>query len=235
MTKQATLSVVPATNTAEAERLSPARQRLMQAYERRKDAMAAFEKATREHQRVERLIEDPKPIEDRIAKLEAENAILIEQWAVSGETAEPPKLPHTTEIETLKAELHQAQAVAKGARAALVRMSEELTACQRDSARAIEAIKSAADMVLVEIAGEYADLLRPLEERASLLRAALKALHTHFNFEEARGRPLGNLANTVGTMIPRSPDPLNSTEKLVGKWASLASRLFTDQQANMEL
>ena len=234
MTKQATLSVVPATNTAEAERLSPARQRLMQAYERRKDAMAAFEKATREHQRVERLIEDPKPIEDRIAKLEAENALLIEQWA-AGETAEPPKLPHTTEIEKLKAELRQAQAVAKGARAALIRMSEELTACQQDSARAIEATKSAADMVLVEIAGEFANLLGPLEERASLLRAALKALHTHFNFEEARGRPIGNLANTVGTMIPRSPDPLNSTEKLVGKWASLASRLFTDQQANMEL
>ncbi|MGA8610363.1 MAG: hypothetical protein WB760_01345 [Xanthobacteraceae bacterium] len=43
MIKQATLSVVPATSTAQAEKSSPARQRLVQAYERRKDALALFE------------------------------------------------------------------------------------------------------------------------------------------------------------------------------------------------
>jgi DNA repair exonuclease SbcCD ATPase subunit len=235
MTKQATLSVVPATNTAEAEQLSPSRQRLVQAYERRVAAMAAFEKATKEHQRVERLITDTKPIDDRIAELEAENSAFIEQWALSGSGA-TPKLPHTTEIDRLKAELHHAEAVAKGARTALARMNDELQACQQDSARAVEGIKSAADMVLLEIASEYADLLGPLEERAALLRVALKALQQHFNFEGARGRPIGPLANTVGSMIPRSPDPSShSIEKLIGKWAAFASRLFTDEQSQMEL
>ena len=236
MTKQATLSVVPAANAAEAEnaQLSTARQQLVQAYERREAVMAAFEKATREHQRVERLITDPKPIEQKIADLEEKNTEFIENWALSGDNT-PPKLPHTAEIETLRAELRKQEAVAKGARSALARMSDELQACQQDSVRAIEGIRSAADMVLVEIAGEFADMLGPLEERAALLRASLKALQMHLQFEGARGRPLGNLANTVGTMIPRSPDPLNSIEKLVGRWAALASRLFTDEQASMEL
>jgi hypothetical protein len=233
MSKQQTvLSVVP---ESEAAPLSPARQRLVQAYGHRKATTAAFEKATTEHRRVENLIADPKPIEQKIAELEAENAVCIENWALSGSGA-APKLPNTIEIEKLKDELRQAQIVTKGAKAALVHMNDELQACQRDSTRAIEGIRSAADMVLVEIAGEYADMLGPLEERAALLRVALKALQQHLQFEGARGRPIGNLANTVGTMIPRSPDPaLTSIEKLVGKWAALASRLFTDQQSTMEL
>jgi hypothetical protein len=236
MTKQATLAVVPAIDKAEHPQLSPSRQRLVQAYEHRKVTNAAFEKATKEHRRVEALITDTKPIEDRIAELEAENAITIEQWALAGENAEPPKLPHTAEIDRLKSELRKAEVVAKGAKAALAHMNEELQACQQDSTRAIEAIKSAADMVLVdEIASEFAKLLGPLEERAVVLRAALKALQMHLQFEAARGRPIGNLANTVGTMIPRTPDSLNSIEKLVGRWAALASRLFTDEQAKMEI
>jgi hypothetical protein len=233
MTKQqAVLSVVPESEAA----LSPSRQRLVEAYSRREAANAAFERATKEHRRVEGLIADTKPIEDRIAELEAENAITIEDWAVSGESAEPPQLPHTAEIERLRAELRLAEAVAKGARAALARRNDELQNCQRESIRSVEAIKSAADMVLVEIAAEYADMLGPLEERAALLRGALKALQTHLQFEGARGRPIGNLANTIGTMLPRSPGPAShSMEKLVGKWAALASRLFTDEQSNMEL
>lgn len=232
MSKQQTvLSVVPESEVA----LSPARQRLVEARERREAATAAFSKATKEHQRVERLITDTKPIEDRIAELEAENAAYVENWALSGSGA-APKLPHTTEIDQLRVELHQAEAVAKGARAALARMNDELTACQQDSTRAIEAIKSAADMVMLETASEYADMLGPMEERVAVLRVALKALQMHLQFEAARGRPLGNLANTVGSMIPRSPDPaLTSIEKLVGRWAALSSRLFTDEQASMEL
>jgi hypothetical protein len=229
--QQTVLSVVP---ESEAAPLSPARERLVQAYERRVAATAAFETATKEHRRVENLLADPTPIETKIAELEAENAAFIENRALSGSSA-APKLPHTTEIDRLKAELHHAEAVAKGAKAALVRKSDELQACQQDSARAIEAIKSAADMVLVEIAGEFANLLGPLEERAALLRGALKALQTHFQFEGARGRPLGNLANTVGTMIPRSHEPVPQIDKIMGKWAALASRLFTDEHAAMEL
>jgi chromosome segregation ATPase len=234
MTKQQTvLSVVSEPVSAP---LSSARQRLVQAYEHHKATTAAFAKATTEHRRVENLIADTKPIETKIAELEAENAAFIENWALSGSST-APKLPHTaTEIDQLKAELRHAEVVAKGALAALARMSDELQACQQDSTRAIEGIRSAADMVLLEIAGEYADMLGPLEERAALLRVALKALQQHLQFEGARGRPIGNLANTVGTMIPRSPDPaLTSIEKLVGKWAALASRLFTDQQSTMEL
>jgi hypothetical protein len=216
--------------------LSPARHRLVEAYERRKDAMAAFERASKEHRRVEALVTDTTPIGQKIADLEAANTEFIENWALSGDNT-PPKLPHTHEIDRLKAELRQAEAVAKGARAALVRMNDELQACQQDSAKAIEAIKSAADMVLVdEIAAEYADMLGPLEERAALLRAALKALQMHLQFEGARGRPIGNLANTVGSMIPRSPDPgSHSIEKLIGKWAAFSSRLFTNEQSQMEL
>ena len=138
---------------------------------------------------MERLITDTKPIEDRIAQLEAQNAITVEQWALAGESAEPPKLPNTVEIDRLKAELHQTEIVRKGAKAALARMSDELQACQQDSVRAIEGIRSAADMVLVEIAGEFADMLGPLEERAVVLRTALKALQMHLQFEGARGRP----------------------------------------------
>ncbi|MGA8610362.1 MAG: hypothetical protein WB760_01340 [Xanthobacteraceae bacterium] len=114
-------------------------------------------------------------------------------------------------------------------------MNGELRACQEDSQRAIEGIKSACDMVLVEIASEYADMLGPLEERAAVLRTALKALQMHLQFEGARGRPLGNLANTVGTMIPRSHETIPQIDKIMGKWAALASRLFTDEQSTMEL
>ena len=74
--------------------LSPARQRLVQAYERRKAANAAFEKATKEHQRVEGLIADPKPIEQKIAELEAENAAFIEKWALSGDGAAAKAAAH---------------------------------------------------------------------------------------------------------------------------------------------
>jgi hypothetical protein len=65
----------------------------------------------------------------------------------------------------------------------------------------------------------------------------LKALQIHLQFEGARGRPVGNLANTIAGMIPRrNPDPgLNSIEKLIGKWAAFSSRLFTDAQSQMEL
>ncbi len=233
MSKQQTvLSVVSEPAPAS---LSSSRQRLVQAYERREVANAQFAEATKQHRRVENLLVDPKPIEQKIADLEAENAAFIENWALSS-SGVAPKLPHTTEIETLKAELRQAEIVAKGAKAALARMNEELSACQQDSTRAIEGIKSAADMVLVEIASEYADMLGPLEERGVVLRAALKALQMHLQFEGARGRPIGNLANTVGSMIPRSPDPaLTSIEKLVGRWAACASRLFTDAQSTMEL
>jgi hypothetical protein len=233
MSKQQTavLSVVPA---SEEPALSPARQRLVEAYSRREAASAQFADATKQYSRVENLLVDPKPIEQKIADLEAENAAFIENWALSASGA-APKLPHTMEIEKLKAELRQAEIVAKGAKAALARMYEDLQAAQAESVRAVEGIKSAADQVLLEVADEFAKMLRPIEERAALLRVALKSLQQHFLFEGARGRPVGNLSNAIAGMIPRSHEPVPQIDKIMGKWTSLASRLFTDPQSQMEL
>lgn len=237
--KQTNLAAVP-DDEEEAEKtaaLSPARQALVRAQRSRADAQAAFAEAARQHRRIEGLADGGKPaIEAKIAELEGRHAEIFEKWALE-EGGAPPEMPHAAEIAALKDELKHAETVAAGAKAALARAHGELRACQEDCQRAIEGVRDAADGVLVEIAGELAAELEPLEKRAALIRGYLTALARYFELEGRRGRRVNNLPAVVARMVPRGPFEMapQAVNVTVGSWSSLAGRLVADETAELEM
>jgi hypothetical protein len=202
----------------------------------RADAQAALEQAVAQHRRVEKLMPNRQAITEKIQTLEKSQAVQIEQWAIAGED-DSPKLPHVAEIEQLKKQLSDADIAAAGTTAALNRMLETIRAYQEDNARCIDQIRDSADRVLVELASEIAKELDPLEHRAALLRASLIALQRHFEMEGQRGRPVGNFASIIASMIPDGPFQLapQSIEHIANKWNAFSGRLFNDNKATMEI
>jgi len=233
MSKQQTASL--AVVSAEAP-LSPARQSLVSAMQRRQEAQEELQEVVKQHQRVESLGANTPAVRARIEELEAHHAALIEQWMLT-EGAPHPQLPHVAEIERLRAELAQAEVVATSAKSALARVNEQMTACQRDVAEATEGVRVAADGVLVEIAAELAAELEQTERRAALVRGQLTALRRHFELEGMRRRPVAEAAAAVARMIPRGPYELAppSIELAVSKWSDLASQLFNNENARLEI
>ncbi len=204
--QQPVLSVVPESESA----LSPARLRLVRGLCAPRSRRRCIRRSDPSNTvAIEDLIVDTKPFEDRIAQLEAENAITIEQWALAGESAEPPKLPHTAEIERLKSELHQpipsprvpAQHLPVWTRSC---RPASKTACVRSRPSSPQR-----DMVLVdEIAAEFANTSWPLGRTRRVAARGFESPPTcTFSLKALAVGHIGNLANTVGTMIPRSPDP----------------------------
>jgi chromosome segregation ATPase len=220
----------------DATALSQARQALAKRREELKDARATFEEANQQFMKVERLIVDKTPIENRIAELEKAHAALIAQWAKAGGDGTVPESPHVGEIERLKAELKRAETVNTGAKVALSQMHEALTASQQVSRDAIEAVRAAANDVLMERAAELAEELDLLEKRSALIRGHLVALQRHFQIEGYRRRTAGVYAPQVGRLIPRGPYELHgqAINAAVASWDSLADRLFDDPNAELQ-
>jgi len=221
--------------TDEPASLSPSREKLARRIKERVEAGEALAEAVRQQQRVEKLIPDKTPILNRIAELERSQSEEIERWAIDGTSETPPQLPHALEIEQLKKQLKEAEAIEPGARAAAARMIEEIQACQEDSRRAVEAIHSATDSVIYDHAAQLVEELRELDRQAALKRAALTACAEYF-LREGRTRPVGNIASTISREIPQSLELApQSINQIVGKWAAFSSRLFVDPNAALEL
>ena len=232
MSKQQTnLAVV-----TEESALSPARQDLANAIARKAAAQGAQEEVMRQHQRIELKLAAGPALRARIDSLQAEHTALIERWMLLDDGTPHPTLPHAVEIQELVAELAQADGLEKGANAALARLNEQLTARQRDVATAIEAIKAAADQVLVESAAAMARELEQTERRAAQLRGELIALQRHFFLEGFRKRQVGDAQMAVGRLMPKGPYEMapQSIELAVSKWSELASQLFTNENAELE-
>ena len=229
MSKQTNLAVVT-------EELSPARRDLADAQSQKARAQAAQEEVMRQHQRIESKLNAGPALRARIDQLQAEHTKLIEQWMLAGSDAPHPVLPHAVEITELVAELAQADGLEKGAQSALAKINSELTACQATVAQAIEAIKAAADQVLVESAAAMARELEQTERRAAQLRGELIALQRHFFLEGFRRRQVGDAQMAVARLIPKGPLEMmpQSIELAVSKWSELASQLFTNENAELE-
>ena len=239
MSVMSKLAVVPTSDeTSNETPLSQARENLAKRHKRRKEADAALQDIVAQHRRVEKLIPNKQVITDRLQELEAEHSALIENWAMIGDgDGGSPTLPHAAEIEQLKTKLHEADDVAVGTKSALGRLNEHMVACQYDCSQAINSIRAAADNVLVEYARELAEELEPLERRAALIRGHLVALQQHFILEGQRGRASGSHAGTVARMTPRGPFELSnqSINEITNKWNTFAGRLFTNENAKMEI
>lgn len=238
MTKQQTLSVVKAPTggpSPELAALSPARQQLAKRIKDRADADAALEEAVKQHQRIEKLVPDKKAMQDRIAELEREQGVAIEQWAVEGESAEPPRLVHAAEIEQLKKKLREAEVIEPSAKAAAARIVEQITDCHTDCRRAIERVQDAVAGVVFEEAKEKIAELDEIEQRAAELHGDLLARSRHLLLEEQLGRSVGALSTTLRQMVPRrlelAPDVVNQK---VRSLQDFAERLVTNPHAQLE-
>ncbi len=232
MSKQQTnLAVV-----TEESALSPARQDLANAIARKAAAQTVQTEIMRQHQKIEAKISAGDAVRAKIDELQSVHTVMIKDHCLAGEDTPHPQLPHVAEIERLTAALPQADAVAAGASAALAQLNEKLTACQATVAQAIEAIKAAADQVLVESAAAMARELEQTERRAAQLRGELIALQRHFFLEGFRRRQVGDAQMAVARLIPKGPLEMmpQSIELAVSKWSELASQLFTNENAELE-
>lgn len=230
MSKQQTnLAVV-----TEESALSPAREQLQRAIAAKASAQQAQENIMRQHQTIEAKINASAEIRAKIDAMQSEHTTLLADAMLNGTT--PPSLPHVAEVARLESELPAADAVAKAGRAALANLNQQLTTAQKSVATAIEAIRGAADQVLVESAAAMARELEQTERRAAQLRGELIALQRHLQLEGFRKRQVGEAQMAVGRLMPKGPLEMmpQSIELAVSKWSELASQLFTNENAELE-